>query len=129
MFSRLSTAFFYLLVAFTVLAAAVPGGSPTTTVTVTANPSPTPIPPSQCNTGDIQCCNSVQSASSSPVTLLLGLLGIVLSDLNVLVGITCSPLSIIGIGGNSCTAQPVCCTNNNFNGLIAIGCTPININL
>ncbi|GLB42733.1 putative fungal hydrophobin [Lyophyllum shimeji] len=129
MFSRLSTAFFYLLAAFAVIAAAMPGGEPTKTVTVTANPNPTPIPASQCNTGDIQCCNSVQSATSSPATLLLGLLGIVLSDLNVLVGITCNPISVIGVGGNSCTAQPVCCQNNNFNGLIAIGCTPVNLNL
>jgi len=125
MFSRLSTASFYLLIAFTILAAA----NPTTTVTVTAQPSPTPIPASQCNTSNIRCCNSVQSASSSTASLLLGLLGIVLSDPNVLVGITCTPLSIVGVGGNSCTAQPVCCTNNSFNGVIAIGCTPINVNL
>ncbi|KAF5375921.1 hypothetical protein D9615_008253 [Tricholomella constricta] len=129
MFSRISAAFFYLLVAFTVFAAAMPGGTPTVTVTVTPAPSPTTIPASQCNTGDLQCCNSVESASSDAVGLLLGLLGIVLTDLNVLVGITCSPLSIIGVGGNSCTAQPVCCSNNNFNGVIAIGCTPVNINL
>ncbi|PPQ87943.1 hypothetical protein CVT25_001128 [Psilocybe cyanescens] len=87
------------------------------------------IPVSQCNTGDIQCCNSVQKADSNAVTALLGLLGIVLQDVTALVGLTCSPLSVIGIGGSSCTAQPVCCTNNSFNGLIALGCTPININL
>ncbi|KAF9005092.1 fungal hydrophobin-domain-containing protein [Cyathus striatus] len=101
----------------------------TTTVTFTAPPTTTTIAPSQCNTGSIQCCDSVQSASSSAVSSLLGLLGVVIQDLTVLVGITCSPLSIVGIGGNSCTAQPVCCENNSFNGLIAIGCTPININL
>jgi hypothetical protein len=31
-----------------------------------------------------------------------------------LVGITCSPITAIGLGGNSCTQQAVCCTNNNF---------------
>ncbi|KAF9558277.1 fungal hydrophobin [Agrocybe pediades] len=87
------------------------------------------IPASQCNTSDIQCCNSVQTADSDPVTALLGLLGIVLQDVTALVGLGCSPLSVIGIGGNSCTAQPVCCTNNSFHGLVAIGCTPINISL
>ncbi|THU98558.1 hydrophobin-domain-containing protein [Dendrothele bispora CBS 962.96] len=83
----------------------------------------------QCNTGPVQCCNSIQSASSSTATSLLGLLGIILQDLNVLVGINCTPINVIGIGGNSCSSQPVCCENNQFEGLISIGCTPININL
>ncbi|KAF5347800.1 hypothetical protein D9756_010272 [Leucocoprinus leucothites] len=73
----------------------------TTTVTVSAPPTTTTAPASQCNTGSLQCCNSVQSASSGAVGLLLGLLGVVLSDLTVLVGLTCSPLSVIGVGGNS----------------------------
>ncbi|KAF9011752.1 fungal hydrophobin-domain-containing protein [Cyathus striatus] len=84
--------------------------------------------PSQCNTGAIQCCNSVTQASNPVAQLLIGLLGIIVGG-DVAVGLTCSPLSVIGVGGNSCTQQPVCCENNNFNGLIAIGCTPININL
>ncbi|KAF4618850.1 hypothetical protein D9613_009768 [Agrocybe pediades] len=87
------------------------------------------IPASQCNTSNIQCCNSVQAANSDPVTALLGLLGVVIGDITALVGLGCSPLSVIGIGGNSCTAQPVCCTNNSFGGLIAIGCTPIDVSL
>ncbi|KAK7460570.1 sc3 hydrophobin [Stygiomarasmius scandens] len=119
--------------AFAILAvanvAAMPGGKPPVTVTVTAPPQTTTISAGQCNTGSIQCCNSVQKASSSSVGLLLGLLGVVLGDLNVLVGVTCSPISVIGVGGNSCTAQPVCCENNSFNGIIAIGCTPINLGL
>ncbi|KAF8980551.1 hydrophobin-263 [Cyathus striatus] len=83
----------------------------------------------QCNTGTVQCCNSVQQASNPLVGLLAGLLGIVLGPITGQVGLTCSPLSVIGIGGNSCTAQPVCCTGNSFSGLIVLGCTPININL
>ncbi|KAL0948209.1 hypothetical protein HGRIS_010816 [Hohenbuehelia grisea] len=86
-------------------------------------------PASQCNTGSLQCCNSVQSSKSSVVGLLAGLLGIVLGPLDVLVGVTCSPISVIGVGGNSCTAQPVCCTGNSFKGLLVLGCTPVNINL
>ncbi|EEB98890.1 hypothetical protein MPER_01523, partial [Moniliophthora perniciosa FA553] len=39
-----------------------------------------------CSTGPVQCCNSVQSASSSPVSNILGLLGIVVSDPNALPG-------------------------------------------
>ncbi|KAL0563066.1 hypothetical protein V5O48_019011, partial [Marasmius crinis-equi] len=52
-----------------------------------------------CNTGPIQCCNSVTKASDPVTSVLLGLLGIVLQDVNVLVGLTCSPITVIG-GGN-----------------------------
>ncbi|TFK70588.1 hydrophobin-263 [Pluteus cervinus] len=82
-----------------------------------------------CNTGSISCCNSVQSSTSESVTSLAGLLGIVLPTIEGLVGLGCSPLSILGAGGNSCSAQPVCCTGNTFSGLINLGCSPININL
>ncbi|CAA7260094.1 unnamed protein product [Cyclocybe aegerita] len=70
-------------------------------------------PASQCNTG-------------AP---LLGLLGVVVQDVTAIVGVTCTPITVIGAGGNSCTAQPVCCTNNSFKGIVALGCTPANINL
>ncbi|CAA7269621.1 unnamed protein product [Cyclocybe aegerita] len=60
---------------------------------------------------------------------LLGILGLVINPINAIVGVTCSPIDVIGIGGNSCSAQPVCCQNNSFNGIIAIGCTPVNLNL
>ncbi|KAF8153770.1 fungal hydrophobin-domain-containing protein [Crassisporium funariophilum] len=86
-------------------------------------------PASQCNTGDLQCCNSAQAANSPAAAGLLALLGVVVQDVTALVGITCSPITAIGVGGNSCSAQPVCCSNNSFNGIVAIGCTPVNINL
>ncbi|KAG8217941.1 hydrophobin, partial [Butyriboletus roseoflavus] len=80
----------------------------------------------QCNTGSINCCNSVQSLSSAQNTL---------SQFNLLsaataaggqVGFNCSPISLVG--GNTCEQQPVCCTGNDFNGLVNIGCSPINVN-
>ncbi|KAF5363307.1 hypothetical protein D9756_000200 [Leucocoprinus leucothites] len=82
-----------------------------------------------CSTGPVQCCNTVTKASDPAASKILGLLGVVVQDLNVLVGLTCTPITVIGAGGNSCTAQTVCCENNSFNGVIAIGCTPININV
>lgn len=87
------------------------------------------IPVSQCETRDLLCCNSVQNINNPTVQTLTGLLGIVVSDTQGLVGLTCSPISVIGIGGNSCSAQPVCCKGNNFNGLIALDCTPVNLNI
>ncbi|KAJ3574780.1 hypothetical protein NP233_g1523 [Leucocoprinus birnbaumii] len=83
---------------------------------------------SSCSTGPIQCCNSVQSAGSSAASVLLAAVGAVVQDVNVPIGITCSPINVIGVGGNSCSAQTVCCENNSFHGVVAIGCTPININ-
>ncbi|GLB39644.1 putative hydrophobins [Lyophyllum shimeji] len=91
--------------------------------------TPSGTPGGQCNTGPVQCCNSVTHSSDPVASLLLGLLGVAGLGSNVLVGITCSPLSVIGAGGNSCTSQPVCCSNNSFNGIIALGCSPINLNL
>ncbi|KAF8153772.1 fungal hydrophobin-domain-containing protein [Crassisporium funariophilum] len=88
-----------------------------------------PTPASQCNTGDLQCCNSAQAANSAAASALLGLLGIVVQDVTAIVGITCSPITAIGVGGNSCSAQPVCCSNNSFHGVVALGCTPVNLNL
>ncbi|KLO14560.1 fungal hydrophobin [Schizopora paradoxa] len=84
---------------------------------------------SECKNGTLQCCQSVQSADSPAVSTLLGLLGVVLKDPTGTdaVGITCTPISVIGVAGTSCTAQPVCCSNDSFNGLIALGCTPVNV--
>ncbi|KAF8870876.1 fungal hydrophobin-domain-containing protein [Infundibulicybe gibba] len=82
-----------------------------------------------CNTGALQCCNSVQSSSTTGIAQLAGLLGISLGSLTPLIGLSCSPLSVAGIGGNSCSAQPACCTGNTFSGVIALGCSPINLNL
>ncbi|KAK0434498.1 hydrophobin-251 [Armillaria borealis] len=82
-----------------------------------------------CATGTTQCCDSVQSPTSSVVQALLGGLGIPIGDVTANVGVTCSPISVIGVGGTSCSNQVVCCQNNNFNGVVALGCTPINVGL
>ncbi|KAK0443346.1 fungal hydrophobin-domain-containing protein [Desarmillaria tabescens] len=84
-----------------------------------------------CTTGTAQCCDSTESASalSPAVATLLGLLGVVVSDIAANVGVTCSPISVIGVGGNSCSSQTVCCENNHFNGLVSLGCTPLDVGL
>jgi len=99
----------------------------TTTISCSP-PKPTPEPISQCNTGDAQCCTSTTQATSPAATNLLGLLGIVVQGVDVLVGLGCTPITVIGIGqGANCAQQPVCCQNNEFKGLINIGCTPISL--
>ncbi|KAH7919096.1 hypothetical protein BV22DRAFT_1041221 [Leucogyrophana mollusca] len=51
-------------------------------------------------------------------------------NLGSLIGIACSPVTGGGTGaGCEVNQQPVCCTDNTFNGLINVGCSPINIYL
>ncbi|KAK0471141.1 fungal hydrophobin-domain-containing protein [Armillaria novae-zelandiae] len=97
---------------------------------VTVSPVISPVLP-RGGSGTVQCCDSTQSASdlSTSTLTLFGLLGVVVSDLTANVGLTCSPISVIGVGGTSCSSQTVCCENNSFNGVIALGCSPINVGL
>ncbi|KAI3601253.1 hydrophobin [Moniliophthora roreri] len=89
----------------------------------------TTIPASSCTTGPIQCCNSKELADGPTASVLLGLLGVVVQSLDVLVGIICSPIDVIGLGSAACSAEPLCCTNNNFDGIIAVGCVPVDLDL
>ncbi|KIK53770.1 hypothetical protein GYMLUDRAFT_250097 [Collybiopsis luxurians FD-317 M1] len=91
----------------------------------TPTPSARNEPASSCTTGSIQCCDSVVPATDATATKVLSLLGIVLQDLNVLVGLVCDPISLIGVSAGGCTAQSVCCEDNNYDGLISIGCVPV----
>jgi hypothetical protein len=68
MFPRNVLALFYALIALSVLAVAtpnpMPNNPPPVTVTVTATaPASTVTTASQCSTGDLQCCQSVQQVS------------------------------------------------------------------
>ncbi|KAI0746818.1 fungal hydrophobin, partial [Daedaleopsis nitida] len=81
-----------------------------------------------CSTGAIQCCQQTMSSTSASANLLLGLLGVVLGDITGLIGLNCSPLTVVGVGsGNTCSSNTVCCANNNVGGLISIGCLPISL--
>ncbi|KAL5514032.1 hypothetical protein ACEPAG_2793 [Sanghuangporus baumii] len=94
-----------------------------------ATPMPGGEPASSCSTAPIQCCDSVQPAGSDSVSKELGLLGIVVQDLDVLVGLTCTPVTVIGAGSSGCSASPVCCEDNSHGGLVSIGCVPVDLSL
>jgi len=86
------------------------------------------LPASQCAVGHLQCCDSVQPAGSDAASQLLALVGANVQGVAVPIGITCSPISVIAVGAASnCAAQPVCCEDNNYNGVVAVGCTPVNV--
>lgn len=58
-------------------------------------------PSNQCNTGSAQCCQSTGQATDPSIATLLGLLGVAVQGVTALVGVTCSPISIIGVSGTS----------------------------
>ncbi|KAG6918416.1 hypothetical protein DXG01_014595 [Tephrocybe rancida] len=82
-----------------------------------------------CSTGTQHCCNQAQDAKSANAVDILGtIVGAGVPGLIGQAGLTCSPITGIGASGTSCNSQVVCCSNNNFNGVVALGCTPINVN-
>ncbi|RXW12629.1 hypothetical protein EST38_g13225 [Candolleomyces aberdarensis] len=86
----------------------------------------------QCNGGQVSCCNQVSEVSSvdKSTSILLSLIGVDVGSLTGLVGSNCSPISALAIGsGASCSTQQVCCQNNYYNGLVNVGCSPVNVAL
>ena len=77
-----------LTTALAILAAATPA------------PAPAGSPSESCSTGSIQCCESVQTASSPAAASLLASIGVVVQDIATPIGITCSPISVVGVGGS-----------------------------
>ncbi|KAH7920747.1 fungal hydrophobin [Leucogyrophana mollusca] len=86
----------------------------------------------ECNTGSASCCDTTSEASSltqQQIGILSGL-GVAVGSLTGLVGFSCSAATIIGTSA-SCSAnqEPICCTDNTFNGVVNLGCSPVNVNL
>ncbi|KAF9533865.1 hydrophobin, partial [Crepidotus variabilis] len=82
-----------------------------------------------CNTGPVQCCNEVYHSSSKQANDLYKLFSIN-TPVSGFVGAQCSPITAAGVGGGAkCQSQPMCCTGNNYKGLVVVGCSPINVNL
>ncbi|KAI0653911.1 fungal hydrophobin [Cubamyces menziesii] len=109
-FSRVAT---FALAALPILAAATP-------LTARGGDS--------CSTGSIQCCNQTADSNDPAVSTLLALLGINVQNVNALVGLQCTPITVIGVAtGNSCNAHTVCCTDNNVGGLVSAGCIPVSL--
>ncbi|KAG1733110.1 hydrophobin, partial [Suillus lakei] len=77
-----------------------------------------------CNTGNIQCCEGSTSVENyNTASKILGLIPIV-ADVVAAVGLNCSPVTVVGTGsGCEANQEPLCCSNNKYNGLVNIGCT------
>ncbi|KAJ7693503.1 fungal hydrophobin [Mycena metata] len=106
MFSKLSIVVTSVLIT---LAAAIPTTTP-------------PVTPPTSN----QCCQSVVSSSNAGAGIVAALLGLDISGLLVDVGLSCSPITVIG---NNCGGTTVTCDapDEEWGGLIAINCIPITL--
>ncbi|KAJ7807032.1 fungal hydrophobin [Mycena leptocephala] len=85
----------------------------------------TPPPPVTCPTSP-QCCDSVVSSSSDAASVVAALLDLDLTGLDVPVGLSCSPVTIVG---NNCGNTTVVCNapKQEWGTLIAINCIPITL--
>ncbi|KAJ6518251.1 hypothetical protein C8R47DRAFT_9580 [Mycena vitilis] len=106
MFSKLSV---FVAPVLITLAAAIPNGTPPPPVT----------PPTSA-----QCCSSVESSTSGAVSGVAALLGLDLTGIDVPIGLSCSPITVVG---NNCGGTTVNCDapEKEWGGLIAINCLPI----
>jgi hypothetical protein len=103
--------------------------------------------PGQCHTGPVQCCNKTGTKhSDNYIDNLLGLVEAHDVGDDVLVGVECTPVTAVGVGGggsswyfshkshrvhdyliqinSSSHAETVCCKNNNYKGVVVVGCSP-----
>ncbi|KIP11842.1 hydrophobin, mutated [Phlebiopsis gigantea 11061_1 CR5-6] len=94
-------------------------------LTLTLFAAATPTARGGSGTPTDACCSSTTPANSAEGAAALKSISVVLSDLNVLVGLTCSPITVVGVAsGSTCSGTTVSCTNGVVDG-IGIGCVPI----
>ncbi|KAG9225827.1 hypothetical protein CCMSSC00406_0008355 [Pleurotus cornucopiae] len=86
-------------------------------------------PASSCSTGSLNCCNSSGDATDTSITTLLAGIGLPIGSVTGLVGVTCSPITGIGLGSSGCSSEALCCSNNSFKGAVALGCIPVDLSL
>ncbi|KLO14557.1 hypothetical protein SCHPADRAFT_903233 [Schizopora paradoxa] len=65
--------------------------------------TPMPQDNQECDVGSLSCCQSTQTASTASSSLLglLSILGVVLDGITGEIGVTCSPITGVGVSGTS----------------------------
>ncbi|KAI0350775.1 hypothetical protein OH77DRAFT_1430583 [Trametes cingulata] len=66
-------------------------------------------------------------ANSTVASALLGAVGVAVEDVTALIGIACTPIDGVGVGGSAaCSSHAVCCANNDtLGGLVSLSCLPV----
>ncbi|KAJ7053486.1 fungal hydrophobin [Mycena amicta] len=79
---------------------------------------------SQSSGSGTQCCKSVVPSTDPAISYLAGLVGIDLTGLDVPIGLSCSPITVLG---NNCGGTVVNCQSpaEQCGGLININCVTI----
>ncbi|TFK18108.1 hypothetical protein FA15DRAFT_628293 [Coprinopsis marcescibilis] len=89
------------------------------------------IPASKCGARNMKCCNLISASNDSVLGPVLNTLGVVVGDVAKLVGISCTPLDLLGLTqSKECQGHPLCCEGQDFSGvlgIVSVGCTPIRI--
>lgn len=75
------------------------------------------------------CCDSTTTAGATGIASLLASIGVPVQGANVPIGLGCSPLTIVGVSGTSCTNDPVTCDQVESTSLVGINCTPLDASL
>ncbi|KLO13694.1 fungal hydrophobin [Schizopora paradoxa] len=75
------------------------------------------------------CCTSTTTAGNSAFASLFKSIGIDVSDVNVPIGLGCSPITVVGVSGTSCTNDPVSCDQIFSPSLVGLNCVPADVSL
>ncbi|PVF95040.1 hypothetical protein CPB86DRAFT_817503 [Serendipita vermifera] len=85
--------------------------------------APTEI--NNCNVEQEYCCDQTYDSSDKNALDVLSWVGIVAPVEGPKIGVQCIPaVNIVG-GVKGCQASAVCCSQNNFNGAVNLGCNSI----
>lgn len=64
---------------------------------------------------DVSLTHALLQADDHVIGALLGLLGVVVDAVDVVLGLQCSPIKIVGLGTDkACSSNVVCCENNSI---------------
>ncbi|KAG8811576.1 hypothetical protein FRC17_002400 [Serendipita sp. 399] len=82
-----------------------------------------------CNVGEAQCCQSIHQSGDKKGQFLTSLLSLAIPADGGMLGVQCTPLAnLLAItGSETCHSQPVCCTGNEYHGLVNVGCSPLSV--
>jgi len=78
-----------------------------------------------CDTGSLQCCASSTSTTSQQGKDIIAALVNIPVTINGLIGISCTPISVIG-GSTQCQQEAYCCTDSS-EGTVSLGCTSVSV--